>query len=205
MTPSDLEPGSPEESSVDTPAWIPWLTGLGGTRIAFLWGFMEGSFFFIVPDLILTITALFHLRSAMRQMGFAILGALVAGSILFSWASQNPQSAKAAVLKVPFVRVSMVEDVGVDFDQYGATAMLRGPASGIPYKLYAVEAPKYVSFPIFLMMTVPARLERLLISLTLFGVAGWLFRKQIAAHPRRALSLHLLYWIGIYAYYWSVI
>lgn len=170
-----------------------------------MWGFMEASVFFLVPDIVISITALFGFRPALKQVGLAILGTLLAGIPLFLWAQQDAPSARQMVLHVPFVRASMVEDVRANLVENGASALLHAATSGIPYKLFAVEAPEHISLTVFTLMTVPSRLKRLLITIAFFGGIGWFLRKQIGTHPRTALGLHLLFWVGSYSYYWSII
>jgi hypothetical protein len=182
-----------------------WLLGRGGLGAAFAWGIAEGSLFFIVPDVLLTLAALFSFRIALLQTSAVVAGALVAGAMMFAWALHFPEQAKTAVLAVPLVRPAMAEKVRDNFTTRGVVALLLGPASGIPYKLYAVEAPKHVSLPLFLLASIPARLERLLIGVLLFGAAGALFRARIARHPGRAAAAHAIYWVGAYTYYWTAI
>lgn len=182
--------------------WRARLTGWPGSVLAFSWGLAEGTLFFVVPDVLLTLTALFGFRAAVKQTLLAVVGALVAGLLLFVWAANAPAAARA-VQAVPFVRPAMVEKVRADFTEAGAFALLRGPLSGIPYKLYAVEAPTFTSLPVFLLASVPARLERLATGLLLFGGVGWLLRRRIAAAPRLAVAGHAIYWLVIYGYYWS--
>ena len=182
--------------------WRRHLTGPAGAAAALAWGFMEGMLFFIVPDVLLTLTALFDFKSAWRQTLLAVAGSLAAGAVLFTWAVHSPENAARVVTAVPFVRPAMVERVRSDLAEAGPYALLRGPLSGIPYKLYAVEAPAVMGLGAFLAISVPARLERLVTGLLLFGAAGWFFRRGIQAHPRRAAVGHMIYWIVVYACYW---
>ncbi|MBC8262381.1 MAG: hypothetical protein H8E43_11230 [Planctomycetia bacterium] len=194
-----------QQTEQSPPGWVQWLIGIGGLRLAFMWGFMEASVFFLVPDIVISITALFGFRPALKQVGLAIVGTLLAGIPLFLWAQQDAPSARQMVLHVPFVRASMVEDVRANLVENGASALLHAATSGIPYKLFAVEAPEHISLTVFTLMTVPSRLKRLLITIAFFGGIGWFLRKQIGTHPRTALGLHLLFWVGSYSYYWSII
>ncbi len=192
-------------SDVAPPGWRRWLLGRGGLWGAFGWGAAEGTLFFIMPDLILTLTALFSFRAAARQTAAVVCGALLAGTIMYQWAVHQPERARAAVMAVPFVRPAMKEKVRADYMAHGAIAPMLGPTSGIPYKLYAVEAPERVGLVTFLLVTVPARLERLVLTLALFGGAGWFFRRGIARHPGRAVLGHAIYWSVIYAIYWTAV
>lgn len=187
----------------ELPTWARRLVGRPGVIAAFVWGLAEGTFFFVVPDVLLTLTALFRFKAAIRQTGAAVVGALVAGAVLFAWAARAPSAARATVLAVPFVHPAMRDKVDADYAEAGAAGLLRGPLSGIPYKLYAVEAPGRVGPAAFLVVSIAARLERLASGVLLFGAAGWLLRRRIAAHPRGALLGHGLYWVALYAFYWS--
>jgi hypothetical protein len=163
----------------------------------------EGTLFFVVPDVILTLTALFSFRAALRQTLAVLAGSLIAGALMFGWAARAPEPARATVMAVPFVRAAMAEEVRADLESYGAPALMRGPLSGIPYKLYAVEAPAHSGWLAFMALSVPARLARLVTGLLVFGAVGRWLRRPIAAHPRRAVLGWALYWIGIYAFYWT--
>ena len=192
-------------NAADAGGWQARLTGWPGSVLAFSWGLAEGTLFFVVPDVLLTLTALFGFRAAVRQTLLAVAGALVAGLILFGWAAHSPAAAARTVQAVPFVRPAMVEKVRAGYAEAGALALLRGPLSGIPYKLYAVEAPACTSLPAFLLASGPARLERLAAGLLLFGAAGWLLRRRIDAAPRLAVAGHAIYWLAIYGYYWGAL
>ncbi|MAJ29259.1 hypothetical protein CBD41_07545 [bacterium TMED181] len=198
----------PDPSGAKTPLkpdWVQSLTGSLGNRLAFVWGFMEASVFFIVPDMILSASAIFDRRAALKQTALAVGGALIGGALIYVMAQQFPEETHEMVSGIPFVGEKMFDTVREDLTQDGAVAMLYGPTSGIPYKIYASEAPPLVPISVFLLMTIPARLMRLLISVFMFSVFGYLFRSQIENHPKRAMACHGIYWIGIYAYYWSVI
>jgi hypothetical protein len=78
-----------------------------------------------------------------------------------------------------------------------------GPASGIPYKVYAVQAPGYTSLGPFLLVSAPARLERLMLTWVLFALAGALLRKHVRRRPSVAVTAYAVYWLAVYAYYWT--
>lgn len=85
------------------------------------------------------------------------------------------------------------------------TAMVRASFTGVPYKVYAVEAPGRVSAPFFLAATVPARALRFLaVALLTAGAAALLRRYTILGH-RGLLGLFAAGWTGFYAWYWLTI
>ena len=183
-----------DTSRANLPRWVGPLLGRPGVALAFAWGVAEGSFFFLVPDLLITLAALFSARSSLRHLAAAVAGSLVAGLFLFGWAERDPEAAANAVGRVPFVSRAMFETVARDFGELGVWAMCKGPLSGIPYKVYAVEAAGRVALAPFLLVT-----------WVLFAVAGRLIKP---GHPGRAavaMAGYALYWAGVYAYYWTAV
>src|SRR5215813_1219045 len=98
---SDIEPdGTPS-------GFGNFLLGPGGVVISFVWGFAEATLFFIVPDVLLSLVSIFSRRQVWRHIAAAIAGAVAGGALMFVWAQTNPDSAIAAVKKVPFVTSQM--------------------------------------------------------------------------------------------------
>jgi len=186
-------------------SWISWLLGASGLALAFTWGLAEGTLFFLVPDLVLTLTALFSFKIALRQTGAAVIGAMIAGALMFSWSSVDYAQSSDVVMSVPFVNESMTDTVRADLDADGALGLLKGPFSGIPYKVYAIEAPGRVGLLPFLIATIPARLERLFSGVLLFAAIGYWQRRRIQTKPHLALIGYGLYWSVLYTWYWTSI
>jgi len=167
---------------------------------AFLWGAAEGSFFFLLPDILLTWTALSSVRNAGRQIAACLAGAVLAGALMYGWSARGPQ-ARQMVEQVPFVRDWMFKRAAQDLAAQGAWSIASGPARGIPYKVYAVLAPERISLGEFLGVTLPARLWRFLCMTFVFALVGHWLRGR----DRAALLpwLHGFFWIALYAWYWS--
>lgn len=185
--------------------WVERVLGRPGLWLAFGWGLAEGTLFFVVPDVAITLAALFRPRRALLHLSAAVGGAVLAGALLFAWASADGASARAAVHAVPFVPASMFEQVKRSYEGDGVWALFQGPRYGIPYKVYAVLAPGRVPLGTFLLATVPARVARLLLSGVGFAIIGLILRKLKRDRHTVLVSVHLLLWTGFYAYYWSVI
>ncbi|MCG3181567.1 MAG: hypothetical protein BIFFINMI_03965 [Phycisphaerae bacterium] len=200
-----VHPVRTDGSSHASRAWIAALVGGPGLAAALLWGAAEGSLFFVLPDVVFTLAALFAPLQSLRHVGMALAGALIAGGAMFAWSARAPESAHRAVAAVPWVRPGMFDRVAADLDRYGAWGLCRGPASGIPYKVYAVQAPGRTSAAAFLLATVPGRLERLLLTWLGFAVVGWKLTARIARRPSLAVGLWAFFWIALYAWYWTVI
>jgi membrane protein YqaA with SNARE-associated domain len=184
------------------PASLAWMTRGPGTVLAFLWGFAEGTLFFILPDVPLWLVALFRPRRALLHMAAIVAGAVLAGAMMFTWADHSP-GARAAVAHVPAVSSGMFEHADHDFKQYGIWGASLGPLRGIPFKVYAVEAPAHSALWRFLLVTIPARLWRLVLVWLGFAGTGALLRKLGRAGLGPAL--HAVFWIVTYAIYWTTV
>jgi len=177
--------------------WILW--------VGFFWGLAEATLFFIVPDVLLTLVALFSFRRSARVLACILLGALCGGTIMFYLGASHPAQAKATVLRVPFVSAAMFEKTGRGLQQEGIWDLTKGVASGIPYKVYCVQASRYAGFFLFLMVSLLARLERFALFWLIAGAMGAVFDKSIRRQPKIAMAVHALIWIGGYAWYWAKI
>lgn len=171
------------------------------SAFAFLWGLAEGTVFFLLPDTLLTASALGSFRKALRHSLWALGGALLAGALLHAHARRDPTAARNLVLKVPFVRPAMIDAVDAAYARRGATAVLTGPLRGIPYKIYAVRAPARDIGPIaFLLVSVPARLARFVL---MAALAAGVSRALGPSRRRAAWALWAGLWAAGYGLYWA--
>ena len=143
--------------------WEKWFLGYPGMFVALAWGFAEGTFFFIIPDVFLSYAAILDWPRTWKHLAAATAGALLGGALLFQWSAASPIEAHAEIMRVPFVREVMFAKVDEGFRTRGLPAIFLGSISGIPYKLYAVEAPKFCPELTFLLATPPSRLVRFLL------------------------------------------
>jgi membrane protein YqaA with SNARE-associated domain len=171
----------------------------------FAWGFAEATLFFIVPDVLLTLVALFSFRRSARVLACILLGALAGGAIMFYLGAKDPAQARQVVLRVPFVSQAMFEKTQQSFQRDGIWALTKGPGNGIPYKVYGVQARKYSGLLLFLLASLLARLERFALFWLIAGAMGSLFRKNILRQPMVTVAVHACIWIIGYAWYWSKI
>jgi len=176
-----------------------------GLLVGFLWGFAEGTLFFIIPDLLITFVALFSFKQSLKQLGVVLAGSLLGGWLLFSLATRDYTAIRRAVDGVPFVTPRMFEATQRNYETSGLWTLGQGPLSGIPYKVFAVEAPGHAPLLSFLLASIPGRLERLVLPWALFAAAGLWLKKRIAKRPVWVVAAHAIFWIAIYAYYWSVV
>jgi membrane protein YqaA with SNARE-associated domain len=189
--------------SVSTGLWERRLTGSLGLCTAFLWGFAEATFFFIIPDVFLSLVAVFHWRGAWRHILCAMLGAVFGGALLYSWAAAQPAQARESILRVPFVRPEMLDRVDTGFRTIGLSALPVGSVTGVPYKLYAIEAPRFCGMKSFLLATPLARGVRFVLVTLIFGLVAGLLRHRLGVRNRNLLLLYAAAWIVTYAFYWG--
>jgi hypothetical protein len=192
-----------ENTSGPQPKWVDRLDGTPGLVLAFFWGLAEGTFFFVVPDVVISLAALLRPGRAWLHLVAAIVGAVLGGALLFNWSAQSPASAREAVARVPFVTAQMFDRVHASYQAHGMGAVFRGPLTGTPYKIYAVEAPEFQGRTAFLLATVPARGERFLVVWIVFGVAGTALRRYFGRTGSQLALRHGIFWVVFYAFYWS--
>jgi hypothetical protein len=177
------------------------LSGAWGRWLALAWGAAEASFFFLVPDMLLTWVALKAPRKVWLHLLLAVLGAAVVGSAMFAWAARDGSGAQGFVQAVPRVVPAMFDQAQKDLQQEGAAGLMRGPARGIPYKVYAVLAPAQgVTLGNFAAMSVPARAWRMVLMVVGFAAVGWVMRRL--GLTRWVVPLFATFWVVSMAYYW---
>jgi membrane protein YqaA with SNARE-associated domain len=140
---------------------------------AALWGAAEASFFFLVPDILLTAAALRHgLKAGLLLSVCAAILAALSGVILWVWARHDPVQARAAMLHVPAVGPDLLARVHGEFDKGWPLHLTLGAVSGVPYKLYAVEAGvRAVPLWLFVPVSFAARLMRFALTVTAAAAA----------------------------------
>jgi membrane protein YqaA with SNARE-associated domain len=180
-----------------------WLTGAPGVTLAFVWGFAEATFFFVVPDVVISAAAMLCPRRAWKHVVAATLGALLGGALMFNWAVRDGTRARGDVMRVPFVRSEMFNQVDASYAKHGLGAIFLGPLGGIPYKIFAVEGRHFVGYGEFLWATVPARGYRFVFVWLAFGFAGRMIRRYLKRTGARLLAGHAAFWVVLYAVYWG--
>jgi membrane protein YqaA with SNARE-associated domain len=196
------EVGDEKAVRVDA-AWVRWLVGGPGLVLAFVWGLAEGTFFFVVPDVAISLAAMLRPKRAWRHVLAATLGGLAGGALMIHWAMLDPAGARAAVARVPFVRAEMFDKVAAGYARHGLGAVYLGPLGGIPYKIYAVEAPNFVGNSAFLASTVPARGYRFVAVWLAFGFVGHRLQRYLKRTDRQLLIWHGAFWVVLYVVYWG--
>jgi len=175
-----------------------------GAILAAIWGLAEGTFFFVVPDVLFTRTTLLSVKRGWLQFTAAIIGATVAGAGMYLWASASPAPARSAVAAVPFLGEKIIAPAEQRWNDHGTPSLFSNPLSGVPYKVHAVLAPAHVSLPTFLLLSLPLRAERMVLSMIVFVPLAMWVRRDEDHRRKRGLRIHIAFWLLVYAIYWSV-
>lgn len=176
---------------------------MGVRLVAAVWGLAEATVFFIVPDVWLSLAARERLRPGLVACLWALGGALLGGGLMYFWGAVEGSTALAAVDRLPAISAAMIERVHGELQSGGATAVLFGPLSGTPYKLYALQAHRAGLDPaMFTLISIPARLSRFFL-VTL--VSHYALKLLVRAWPGiHRIGVVLAAWVVFYFGYFSI-
>lgn len=172
--------------------------------LAALWGFAEAIVFFIVPDVFLSWLALDSFKRALIACLFAVLGAVVGGAALWLLVQYHPDQARSILESLPAISGAMIVGVHEALAESGLSALFIGPFTGVPYKIYIVEAANLnFGLAIFLAISIPARLSRFALVALVSSAASRLLRRRFSL--RTVQLAHATLWLVFYAwFFWEM-
>lgn len=172
--------------------------------IAFLWGFAEATFFFILPDVYLTRLVIFNSRTAFKACIIAAIAACIGGSLMYVFARYNSTAAYYFLTLVPAIAPKLIAQVVSNMHTQPLYALFIAPFKGIPYKIYAVAfGAENLSFLSFLITSFFARTFRFFLT-TGIAMVTVKFLKQYLTE-KTILMVHGVIWIIIYLLYFYFI
>ena len=165
------------------------------------WSAAEAAIFFIVADVPISWVAVRSgTRAAMLAAIVAALASIVGTLAILFWASHDPAGAAATMAALPGIDSALIAEAA-DRYAHGLHAVLAGSFSGIPFKLFALEAAAQGGIG-FLLLAPLLRLPRFLaVALFVGGISHYLKRWM---NVRQRLGLLLILWIVFYGWYFSV-
>jgi membrane protein YqaA with SNARE-associated domain len=168
--------------------------------IAAAWGFAEATLFFLVPDVVLSAIAIADWQWALWCCLAATTGAVAGGALMHAAGRRDGGRLRALFLRIPGIGPAMLDRVARQVAERGFLAVLLGPLSGTPYKLYAAESGRRdMSLSRLLLVTLPARLLRF-VPVTL--IAAWLAHRVVPAlEPAAKYAAWAVAWTAFYAWY----
>ena len=172
--------------------------------LAFAWGLAEATFFFIVPDVLLTLIACRALKPAVNATVATLAGALIGGALMCALGSSDAQFARIALDRIPAISPELIARVGDQIDQSGFLAVMFGPIKGIPYKIYAVEwGARHDNLLTFLLISIPARYIRFLLAAAAARIIARLIEPLTRHRATIEASILALVWLGFYTFYFT--
>jgi len=192
------------------------LTWLSAFILGAVWGFLEGTWFILVPDVLLSYIAIASFRRAFVAALGVVVGAMAAACVLYGLVSLDDGTTAVRLERfwsaLPGFRAAMLARASGYLEGHGASGLLWGPESGIPFRVFVLEAYR-LEIPLarILLWTPPARLERILLApFVVAGVRVVLGRAGRASFlkccngrlDRLLVVVVSIYWVGLYGWYW---
>ena len=172
----------------------------------FIWGILEASYFFMVPDVAISFVALkLGLKKGLMAALIAAIGAAIGGQIIYFWALHDFNSLVHYMDNLPAISADMIRNVGVDVAHGGYYGkMFIGAFGGIPYKIFASFASvSGISWYSLLIMTPIIRLPRFIAVATITHFIKLLFPKDLQTSKLIYILLALV-WVINYSIYWTI-
>jgi hypothetical protein len=193
---------------------LPDLSGARGATISgFLWGLAEATVFFIVPDVLLCCWALKSARDAVTATLASVVGSMFGAMLLYAALIHDGDSYRffqEIWEHLPGFKIKMAEVAAAHLRAAGAAGLTSGPASGIPYRVYVLEAWKLnLSLGDVLLCTPIARLERIVLAPVTVLALRFITDQLLAPRFRRIrwswmlATMIAVYWIVVYLWYWG--
>ena len=171
---------------------------------AFIWGLADATFFFVVPDALLTHLALRNFRRALLAGLWATAGVVLGGTVLWIAARQgHTQALLNAFDWIPGISRDLIVLTAQSLNHHGINAVATGAAVGQPFKIYAVHAgAQNIALAPFLAVGAATHLARF----ALTSSAAWLLARSLRNRPEAfLLRVHVYAWIGFYTAYFALV
>src|SRR5436190_22841966 len=94
--------------------------------LALAWGLAEATFFFIVPDVLLTLIACRAVKPALKATVAALAGALAGGTIMYIFGARDAEAARTFLDHVPAIKPALIITVAGQISESGLVAVLIG-------------------------------------------------------------------------------
>lgn len=174
---------------------------LTALTVVAIWSAAEAAVFFLVADVPISWIAV---RKGARAAVIAALVAAIASVlgtlVVLLWAGTDAPGATRIMTALPAIDAAMVKDAAGRFHE-GPLAVLAGAFSGIPFKLFALEAAKAHATG-FLLLAPLLRLPRFLVVALLVAAISKRLQPRMAVRQRLVLLCAL--WTLFYLFYFSV-
>lgn len=168
----------------------------------FWWGLAEGTVFFIVPDVYISLAALFALRAGALAWLCSIAGSLAGVIVIYLLVAILRVDYLEFLGLIPGISGRLVEGVQASVAAGGLPYTPFLVSGGVPLKVYLAAAFSLrLSLGTVLIWTVFARIARIAPTFLVVAVIRLLFARRIDRHSGRWLAVWGIFWLGFYLFY----
>ena len=165
------------------------------------WSAAEAAIFFLVADIPISwIAVRSGTKAALLAAVVAAFASILGGIAVFLWAGQDPGGPTATMAALPGIDRALIDQAAGAYHQ-GFPMMLAGSFSGVPFKLFTLEAAKQGEYGLLLVAPL-LRLPRFLTVALVAGTISELLARRISMKQRLGLLAAL--WVAFYAFYFAV-
>lgn len=172
--------------------------------ISFLWWFAEATFFFIVPDVILSYFWATKWAKKSYNIVYSLLWAIL-WWILIYWLSKRNLIKKSYFLKIPWINNNIMKIAEKKTNEW-IISMTKWSIQWIPYKLFAYyHWKKWTNFIKFVSISKIARLPRFIVSFYLSSMIWCILNILFKTTPKSIKKIVIMSWIIIYIFYFILV
>ncbi|MDQ4059181.1 MAG: hypothetical protein M3124_08675 [Actinomycetota bacterium] len=164
-----------------------------GPRLCFAWGFFEAFLFPIIPDFALAPLAFVAPRRAPILVATTVAGSISGGGVAYLLSL----TASGAVLleHAWLVTDPMRESTAGWLQSEGVRGLAHQPLSGVPYKVFSLQAGAHTDLAPFLFVSALVRGARMIVVALFTGLVGGVigrFEQAIEAAMPALITLYVL-------------
>lgn len=172
--------------------------------LAFLWWFLEATFFFIIPDVLISFLWVFLFKRKFKLIIFTVLWAVLWWLVTYSlW--------KYSILEIYdlsyiyLINDTMISKVLSDVKDWYLWIII-STIKWIPYKIQAITYWSLnIDVILFIFLSILARLPRFVITLFISLLIWKYFKKYIKKYIKTFILIFILFWLAIYYSYYNII
>ncbi|EKD28882.1 MAG: hypothetical protein ACD_79C00174G0001 [uncultured bacterium] len=172
---------------------------------AFLWGISEAMFFFIVPDVWLTIIYRIKRTNIIYATIVTTIGALIGGAIMFYMGKYFPEKTWFFLTEIPGISGQLLIQVENQMQETGLLALVLGPFKGIPYKIFAVNSARVeYNLYLFILVSIPARCFRFIFSIFITKMVFKFLERNHEISEKSSIKILAGFWVIFYTFYFYI-
>jgi 1-acyl-sn-glycerol-3-phosphate acyltransferase len=157
--------------------WERFASGPAAATLLAIWALAEATVWPIIPDFLLAPVAAGSRRSFCVPLAATIAGTAFGGVILLLFAYSSPAEAEALLGNLPLVTDHQISVASARLEDLGTPAFLMQPWSGVPFKVWGVQAAVHqLDFRLVVPAFIAGRAIRMAMVAGVSRIAAGLFR-----------------------------